>query len=67
MRRTKMHDDLPHETQAHQLDPERHEEYRQEQGRPVRYGLALYSLDEEHQAQRGSYADEKRPDQAEKS
>lgn len=67
MRRTKMHDDLPHETQAHQLDPERHEEYRQEQGRAVRYALALYSLDEEHQAQRGAYADEKRPDQAEKS
>jgi hypothetical protein len=50
MRRTKMHDDLAHETQAHQLDTQGHEEHGQQQRRAVGYSLTLHPLNEKYQA-----------------
>jgi hypothetical protein len=62
MRRAKMHDDLAHETKPDQLDAEGHEQHRQEQSRAVGNPLTLDPLDEEHQAQDGTYPDEQRTD-----
>ena len=42
-------DDLAHQAEPHELHPQGEEQYRQEQGGPVRDALALDPLDEEHQ------------------